>query len=497
VALALATFMQVLDSTVANVAVPTLAGNLGVSASEGTWVITSFAVALGVSVPLTGWIMGRYGVVPTFVASVLMFTIASLLCGLAWNIETLIAFRVLQGAVSGPMIPGSQTLMLMVFPRRQRSLALALWAGTTLIAPVCGPVLGGYISDNFSWSWIFLINVPVGLVCALICWHQLRDCKTPTRDVPIDAIGFALLIVWVGTLQVMLDTGKDADWFASARIEVEAAIAGVGFLAWLVWELTAKYPIVDLSLFRNRNFAVGTAVVALGYAVFFGNTLLLPLWLQTQIGYTATWAGLVAAPSGIIALMVTPFAARMTARVDARMLSTFALAAFGISFWMRAGYTPDADYGAFVRPLLVQGVGMGLFFTAILAVAYRDISGPGMPAASGLTHFARTIAASFAAAVTTTIWERREALHQTRLGEALATSPTGWNAAIEASHEKGLTLPESVATMTDMVVRQSYTMAAVDYFWLSSALILFLIPLLWFARRTIAGGSGDKASSLP
>src|SRR6201989_1509545 len=243
IALALGTFMQVLDTTIANVSIPTISGNLGVSTDQGTWVITSFAVANGVSVPLSGWLMMRYGGVKTFVGSVAMFTLASLLCGISWSLPSLIVFRILQGAVSGPMIPGSQALLIMIFPATQRGMALAIWSMTTLVAPICGPILGGYISDNISWPWIFLINVPIGVICTLLCWRGLKDRETPTRKLPIDRTGFLLLLVWVGALQVMLDTGKDADWFNSPVIMVEAIIAAVGFIAWLIWELNEEHPI--------------------------------------------------------------------------------------------------------------------------------------------------------------------------------------------------------------------------------------------------------------
>src|SRR5580698_2093813 len=336
IALALGTFMQVLDSTIANVSIPTIAGNLGVSTSQGTWVITAFAVANGVSVPLTGWLMGRYGVVKTFIGSVILFTIASFLCGVSWNLSSLILFRVLQGGVSGPMIPGSQALLISIFPSDKRATALGIWSITTLVAPICGPILGGYISDNYHWGWIFLINVPVGLIVTFLCWRALKSRETPTRKLPIDMVGLGLLVVWVGALQVMLDTGKDADWFESTQIIVLTIVTVIGFAAFLIWELTEKYPIVDLSLFKGRNFALGTLAFCLGYAVFFANTLLMPLWLQTQIGYTATWAGLVAAPSGAIAVLLTPFAARMMARVDARIIATVAFLAFAASYFMRA-----------------------------------------------------------------------------------------------------------------------------------------------------------------
>jgi DHA2 family multidrug resistance protein len=309
-ALALGTFMQVLDVTIANVSLPTIAGNLGASTDQSTWIITSFVVANGISMPLTGWLMNRYGVVKVFLLSILGFTIASFLCGIAWNLESLVFFRALQGAVSGPVIPGSQALMLSIFPHSRRATALGIWSITTLVAPICGPLLGGYISDSWHWGWIFLINVPVGLAVVFLCWNGLQGRETPTRKLPIDGVGLALLVIWAGALQVMLDTGKDADWFASTQIVILAIISAVGFVAFVLWELTDEHPIVDLSLFRSRNFAIGTMVFCLGNGVFLANMLLMPLWLQTHLGYTATWAGLVTAPTGVVAVLLTPAAAQ-------------------------------------------------------------------------------------------------------------------------------------------------------------------------------------------
>jgi len=493
-ALALGTFMQVLDTTIANVSLPTIAGNLGVSADQGTWVITAFAVANGIGVPLTGWLMGRYGVVRTFVFSVLAFTIASFLCGIAWSISSLIVFRIIQGGVSGPMIPGSQALLISIFPPAKRATALGIWSITTLVAPICGPILGGYISDNYHWGWIFLINVPVGLLVTALCWRALKDRETPTRQLPIDVVGLGLLIVWVGCLQVMLDTGKDADWFNSTSIVVEAIITAIGFVAFLIWELTEEHPVVDLSLFKNRNFALGTTAFGLGYAVFFANNLLMPLWLQTQVGYTATWAGLVAAPTGAIAVMLTPLTARLMPVIDSRIIATLAFIAFGISFLMRANFTNDAAFFDYVLPLLIQGVAMATFFLAMLTILLDGVPPHRIPLASGLSNFARIVAGGFAASIVTTVWDRREALHQSRLAEGTTIFSPQLHAMVQGLGHLGLPQLNAQAAIARTMESQAYLMSADDIFWASGWICLVLIGMVWLCRAARSGGGVHAAA---
>ena len=493
-ALALGTFMQVLDSTIANVSLPTIAGNLGASADQGTWIITSFAVSNGIGVPLTGWLMGRYGVVRTFVVAVLAFTVASFLCGIAWSLPSLIFFRVLQGGVSGPMIPGSQALLISIFPPNKRGTALGIWSITTLVAPICGPILGGYIADNYNWGWLFLINVPVGLIVTLLCWRNLKDRETATRQLPIDMMGLGLLIVWVGALQVMLDTGKDADWFESSRITALAIISAVGGAAWLIWELTEEHPIVDLSLFKNRNFTLGAIAFCLGYAVFFGIAVLMPLWLQTQVGYTATWAGLVAAPTGAIAVLLTPFSAKLLSRVDARIIATVAFIAFGVSFLMRANYTDTASFWDYMVPLLVQGIAMATFFLAMITILLDGIPPSQIPAAGGLSNFARIVAGGFAASIVTTLWDRREALHQSRLADSATQFSPLLAQATNHLHQLGLSDLAAKAAITRTMVGQAYLMAADDIFWVSGWLCLLLIGTVWLCRPAKAGGHAPVAA---
>jgi len=482
VALALGTFMQVLDSTIANVSLPTIAGNLGVSSDNSTWIVTAFAVANGVAVPLTGWLMGRFGVVRTFCLSVLLFTIASFLCGIAWDLPSLIGFRVLQGAVSGPMIPGSQALLIAIFPHEKRSTALGIWSITTLVAPIMGPILGGYISDNYHWSWIFLINVPIGLFCAGVCWLGLRSRETPTRKLPIDTVGLGLLVLWVGALQVMLDLGKNADWFNDTGITALAVVAAIGFVAWVIWELTDANPTVDLSLFKNRNFAMGTVAFCLGYAVFFANTLILPLWLQTQLGYTATWAGLVAAPSGAVAVILTPFVARFSGKVDTRIIATIAFVSFAISYWMRSGYTTYASAWVFMLPMLVQGVAMSTFFVAMVTISLDGVPPHRIPSATGISNFARITGGSFAASIITTAWDRREALHQSRLADAIGTGMPFQQALATLKH-LGLTEAQAIGAVTRQMVGQAYLLASTDLFYVSAWLCVILTGVVWITRR--------------
>lgn len=480
-ALALGTFMQVLDTTIANVSLPTISGSLGVSTSSGTWVITAFAVANGVTVPLTGWLMQRFGVVRTFTFSVLAFTAASFLCGIAWSLPSLVVFRILQGGVSGPMIPGSQALLLAIFPSSKRGTALGIWSAMTLAAPIFGPVLGGYISDNFHWGWIFLINVPIGLITGFLTWTILKNRETPTRKLPIDVVGLVLLTFWVFSLQTMLDLGKDRDWFNNTFIVILALCAAVGFVAWVIWEWTDRQPAVDLSLFASRNFALGTIALCFGYALLFANNLLLPLWLQEQMGYTATWAGLVVAPAGIVAVITTPLISKF--RVDARIMATIAFLCYGGSFLLRSRYTPDASFLTLAAPMLLQGVAMTTFFVPLLTIILDRLPPERVPSASGISNFARITAGSFAASLITTYWDRREALHQARLSEAGSLLSPVFRDAVGRLESLGMSPLQAAGTIGRSVVNQAYLLSTLDLFWASGWLALTMIVVVWFTRR--------------
>ncbi len=496
VALSTAVFMNVLDTSIANVSLPAISGTLGVSVSQGTWVITSFAVANAISLPLTGWLTTRFGQVRLFIISVLLFILASLLCGLAPNLESLIAFRVLQGLVAGPMIPLSQTLMLGSYPKEKSGMALALWSMTTLVAPVAGPLLGGWISDNYSWPWIFYINIPVGLLAAWVTWMVYRKRESPTRKLPIDTVGLGLLVIWVAALQIMLDKGKELDWFASTTIVVLATIALVCFVFFVIWEWTDKHPVVDLRLFKGRNFTTGAVTLSLAYGIFFGNVVLLPLWLQTQMGYTATDAGFVTAPIGLLAIVLTPVVGRILGKTDPRLLVTAAFVVFaGVSF-MRADFTPQADLFTLLTPTVLQGAGMAAFFVPLVALTMSGQPPEKIASAAGLSNFLRITAGAFGTSITTTLWEDRAAMHHAHLVEHIAADNPSAVQAIAGMQSSGMSWEQAMATINNLIGSQALTMSAVDIFYASGLIFVVLTGMVWFARPGKPAASSAEAGAV-
>ena len=495
IALSLATFMNVLDSSIANVSIPAIAGDMGVSPNQGTWVITSFGVANAISVPLTGWFTRRFGPVRLFMASILLFVFSSWLCGLAPNIETLIAFRVLQGLVAGPMIPLSQTLLLASYPAAKAGTAMAMWAMTVLVAPVVGPLLGGWITDNISWPWIFYINIPVGILAAMFTWSIYRTRDALPQKVPLDYVGLGLLVLWVGSLQVMVDKGKELDWFQSGQIITLGVVAVVGFLFFLAWELTEKNPIVDLRLFARRNFWLATVALSVGYGLFFGNVVLMPLWLQQYMGYTATWAGIALAPVGVLAILLSPWVGKNIGKVDPRRLATVAFLGFGLVLWMRSHFNTQADFNTILVPTILQGAAMAFFFIPLQAIIFSGLQPHQMAAAAGLSNFVRITAGAIGTSIFTTAWENRAVLHHAQIAETVNGNSIAATQTLSNLGATGYSPDQALATVNRLVDQQAYTMAATDLFYLSSALFILLIGLVWLTRpkKGGAGGGGGGA----
>jgi MFS transporter, DHA2 family, multidrug resistance protein len=470
IVLAMANFLAVLNMTIANVTQPNMAGALGASTSQGTWIITAYAVAEAITVPLTGWLAGRFGAVRVFSLAVLMFGIFSLLCGISTSLGMLLAMRVFQGMAGGPLLALSQTLLLRIFPKEKAMQATGLWAMTTLLAPVVGPVLGGWICDNWSWPWVYFINVPMALLFTVIAWSLLKRYEEPLVTNPIDAVGFLLLVLWVGALQIMLDEGKDLDWFSSEEIRILAGIAVIGFFAFLIWELTEEHPIVNLRVFRHRGFSASMFVLALAFGSFFALNVLTPLWLQYNLGYTTTWAGVVVAWGGLLAVVFSPIAANLANRFDPRWLVFIGCAWLGGDTLWRAVATTDMGYWSIVLPLLFMGVGMPMYYVPITGLAMGSVEENEMASAAGLMNFVRTIAGAFATSLVTTFWQDGRYIAHDQLSGIV--DPTGDAARIidGAAGSTGLMARE---LFDNMVTGQSMQLST-NGLMLSIAIIFFI-----------------------
>jgi DHA2 family multidrug resistance protein len=496
VAVALATFMNVLDTSIANVAIPTISGNLGVSVDEGTWVITVFAASNAVAIPLTGWLTQRLGQIRLFVGAIVLFTLASWLCGVAPTLPILLFARVLQGAVAGPLIPMSQAILLGSYPKERSSMALALWAMTATVGPIAGPALGGWITDRYSWSWIFYINIPVGIFAASVTWAIYRSRETPIRKVPIDLIGLILLVTWVAALQIMLDKGRDLDWFNSSVIVALGVTAVVSFCFFLIWELTEPNPVVDLRLFAQRNFSGGTIAISVAYAVFFGNLVLLPQWMQEYLNYRSVDAGLVLAPLGIFALILSPVVGRLLPRSDARIVATVAFVSFAAVFYMRTDYVTEIDTWHLVLPTLLQGIPMALFFVPLTVIILSGQPPQRLPAAAGLSNFVRVFCGAIGTSVAGTVWNNRTVLHHERLTEAASVDNPLFNHQIDRMRALLHLDPAAAHAMFDSALNaQAAIMGLDDIFYASALIFLLIIPLIWITRPAKGGGGAAAAAA--
>lgn len=496
VAVALATFMNVLDTSIANVAIPTISGNLGVSVDEGTWVITVFAAANAVSIPLTGWLTQRLGQIRLFVGAIVLFTLASWLCGIAPTLPILLFARVLQGVVAGPLIPMSQSILLGSYPKAKSSMALALWAMTATVGPIAGPSLGGWITDRYSWSWIFYINIPVGIFASLVSWSIYRRRESQTRKAPIDLVGLLLLITWVAALQVMLDKGRDLDWFASSVIIGLAITAGVSFILFLIWELTEPHPIVDLRLFGQRNFCGGTIAISIAYGVFFGNLVLLPQWMQEYLNYRSVDAGMMLAPLGIFALILSPILGKLLPRSDARIIATAAFLCFAVVFYMRSNYVTEIDTWHLVLPTLLQGIPMALFFIPLTAIILSGQPPQRLPAAAGLSNFVRVFCGAVGTSIAGTVWNNRTVLHHERLTEVANAGNPLFSQQIDSIRSLLHLDTNTANSMFDsMLNAQAAMMGLDDIFFVSAIIFLLIIPLIWITRPVKGGGGADASAA--
>lgn len=497
-ALGLGTFIQILDSSIANVSIPYIAGNLSVSTEQGTWVITSFAASNAVVLPLTGWLSNHFGRIRLFVWSVLLFAFASFCCGFSRSLTALIFFRVLQGAVAGSLIPLSQSIILSCNSPKNRGSALGFWAMIIIVAPVLGPIIGGYLTEVYSWPWIFYINVPIGIFSAAVVWYLLKDQESEFVRNPIDWVGLFLLSAGVASMQIMLDKGLNLDWFESNLIRTLGICSVISICYFIIWNNFQKFPIVDFSFFRIRNFAIGTITTTIGFLIYFSSTVTIPLWLQTQQHYTSFWAGVAVAPIGIVSVVFSALIGKYMGRYDLRVITAISFTFFGLSFFYQSNFTTEVTLQMIMLSRFFQGFGVAIFFLPLVQIVFSEIPTNKLPSATGLFHFIRILIGSgFGTSLAIDLWTRLEIYHHDRLSESISMNRSVVADVYEKLNNYSAKFtPEVVARLIDRdVEQQAFMLATNDISWLAGCLFLLMIPLLFLCNRVRPKVDDTQAAS--
>jgi DHA2 family multidrug resistance protein len=489
-ALGLGSFMNVLDISIANVSLPSIAGDFAVSPAQGTWVITSYAVSEAIMLPLTGWLAGRFGDVRQFTVATLLFTLASFFCGASQSFEMLLFSRVLQGVVGASMIPLSQSLIIKIFPANKRGTALGIWSLTLIIAPVLGPVVGGWLTDNYVWRLVFFINIPFGLLCAFAVTKLMKGRESPKVITPIDKVGLALLTVGIGSLQILLDKGNELNWFGSTTICILAIISVIALISLVIWELGEEYPIVNLRLFGNRNFLIAASCLGIGSFAFYIFVIIGPLWMQTQLGYTPTLAGEVMAIVGCLSIFFGPFFGINLDRFGARQVATIGFIAFGFSAWMSGSITSDVSFGHLQLVRLLAGIGIAGFFVPMTAISLSQIKPQLISAATGLTNFLRNMGSSVGTAIGVTVWQNQASTYHANLVEYINPTNIGYQQAVNVLSSQGMTSLQISQYIDILVNSQAYVLSINHLLMLSGLIMVFLVPIIWFAKPPFGGGGG-------
>lgn len=480
--LAFSNFMVVLDLTIANVSIPHIAGTMGITLDQGAWIITSYAVAEGVVVPLTGWLSQRFGTVRVFIFSMLGFGLFSLLCGMSLTLGMIVAARIGQGLCGGPIMPMSQTLMIRVFPPEQRGAAMGVWAMTVILGPALGPILGGYISDEISWHWVFLINVPIAAICTFGAAMLLGFYETPIVRLPIDRIGLALMVFWIGCLQIMLDIGRDHDWFGDWKIVMLAILAVVGFLAFLIWELTDKHSIVALNVLRHRGYSTTLVVMAFGFGSFFSSIVIVPQWLQMSLGYTATDAGIIMGLQSVASLAMAPIVPKLMQRFDPRVLLTTGLLWMAVTTALRAQWTSGADFFSLAWPLVLQGLAVPFMMIPLTVVSLNSVNPEETASAAGLQNFVRTMAIAIATAMVLTVWGDAQRVARNDMVDVVQP-----DAAMNAMQAGGFNAEQARGMVSFMVDQEAAVLGMQHVFYITSALLVLAATLVWLSPRPKLG----------
>jgi MFS transporter, DHA2 family, multidrug resistance protein len=503
VTVTLATFMEVLDTSIANVALPHIAGNLSAGADESTWVLTSYLVSNAIVLPLSGWFSGLIGRKRFYMTCVALFTVSSFLCGLAPSLGVLVFFRILQGAGGGGLQPSEQAILNDTFSHEKRGMAFAVYGIAVVVAPTIGPWLGGWITDNFSWRWIFYINVPVGILSLLLTSFLIKDPPymqraSIKRGLRIDYIGIGLISLGLGSMQIILDKGQREDWLSSDFIRLFFVLMLIGIIAGIIWELREKDPVVDLHMLKDRNFAISTlAMFFLGF-VLYSSTVLIPQMLQQLLGYTAEKAGLALSPGGLVIMCMMPVVGILVSKLDARLLISFGCVVSAIALFWMAGWNLELDYGHAVRARMLQGLGLAFLFIPINVAAFAYVPKEKSNMGTGIINLARNVGASVGIATVTAMLARRSQFHQARLADHV----NSMNAAVRTM-TNGTTLrlisqgssataaaAQSHGMIYNLVQRQAAMLAFLDNFKFLGVTFLLVIPFLVLMKkpRVPAGG---------
>ncbi|HVT61756.1 MAG TPA: DHA2 family efflux MFS transporter permease subunit [Thermoanaerobaculia bacterium] len=494
----LATFMEVLDTSIANVSLPHIAGSLSATIDESTWVLTSYLISNAIVLPLSGWFSNVFGRKRFYMTCVVLFTASSFLCGFAPTLPLLILFRVLQGLGGGGLQPSAQAILADAFPPEKRGMGFSVYAMAVVFAPAIGPTLGGWITDNLNWRWIFYINVPVGVVSFVLTGWLIKDPAYLVERVRqlrgrlrIDYIGMGLLTLGLGFLQVVLDKGQEDDWFGSNLIAWSSAVAAVALLAVIWWELRVQNPVVDLRLLKERNFLLSNVLIfGLGFALF-GSTVLVPQFLQTLLGYSATDSGKVLSPSGIVVFFMLPLTGLLINRVGAKLLIVIGFLVAALSLWLTSSISLGVDYWTITFYRMLQGVGLAFLFVPISTTSFSRLPPEKSNAASALFNLSRNLGASFGIAIVTTLVVRNTQVHTNLLAAHVTSGNPAYKGLIAgltqrlvqqgaSSYEAGR---QAVAVVARMLARQAGALAYLDAFRFVSLCCLAMLPLVFFIKR--------------
>jgi len=507
IAVTLATFMEVLDTSIANVSLPHIASNLSATLDEGTWVLTSYLVSNAIMLPLSGWFASFIGRKRFYMTCVVIFTASSCMCGLAPNIQMLIFWRILQGAGGGALQPLEQSILVSTFPQHKRGMAMAVYGMVVVVAPIIGPMLGGWITDNYSWRWIFYINIPVGIASLCLTTLLVHDPpylvrRKPGEKLNIDYIGLGLLAVGLGALQIVLDKGQRDDWFESNFIVMMSVISVICLIAVVFWELRQKYPVVDLKLLKDRNLSVSVFLIYILGFVLYGSTVLLPIFLQTLMGYDALTSGMVLSPGGLVTLMTMPLIGFLLARgVQPRQLIIFGLAVGAFGLFNMANFNVNVSFWQAAKTRIILSAALGFLFVPINTAAYAFIERTRTDYASGLINLARNLGGSFGISFVTTMLARRSQFHQNILISHVTETNPNYQRLLDGatamfsqhSANIGEATLRAKALIYNLVKQQAAMLAFIDNFWILGVMFAALIPLVFIMKKIVPHGAAVPA----